>query len=175
MQSIHVKRYLSGQGTGWQGCVEPEDRSWILFVHDNGTPVLYRRIEIVNGSKVDGEPSKVEHVYVDAEFPCAPTVGSGAVPSEGASVALPEAPFHRSLGALDYRIENVHDEAGNPAFAAHLNCRSVAATGDTEHEAVKGLLNFVAELCTAGSLDHTGAPSHGNARRYHAVWPPGTT
>jgi hypothetical protein len=38
MQNIHVNRYQNPNG--WQGSIEPDDRSWILFIQDDGSPVL---------------------------------------------------------------------------------------------------------------------------------------
>jgi len=44
MQNIHVKRY---QTPGvWAGTVEPEDRSWIVFLASDGEASFWRRIEV---------------------------------------------------------------------------------------------------------------------------------
>ena len=61
MQNIHVKRYNKPEAVGWLGTVEPEDRSWILFVSDSDErpPCLYLRIE----GPVEGDGSR-EHAYV---------------------------------------------------------------------------------------------------------------
>jgi hypothetical protein len=40
--NIKVTRYPPG-ATGWQGYLEPEDAQWIVFVHDDGHPVMYLR------------------------------------------------------------------------------------------------------------------------------------
>jgi hypothetical protein len=61
MQNIHVKRYESSQGTGYQGCIEPEDRSWIVFIDNAGAPALWRRVEVRD---TDG---KTEHAYAPTE------------------------------------------------------------------------------------------------------------
>jgi hypothetical protein len=39
---ITVTRYPPGT-TGWQGYAEPDDRSWIVFIHDDGHPVIFLR------------------------------------------------------------------------------------------------------------------------------------
>lgn len=36
MQNIEVHRYAP-KATGWQGYVQPADRSWIMFVKDDGS------------------------------------------------------------------------------------------------------------------------------------------
>lgn len=61
MQNIHVKRYH--ESTGYQGFIEPEDRSWVVFIHENGIPSLWRR------TAIETSDGKVEHVYVDSETP----------------------------------------------------------------------------------------------------------
>lgn len=46
MQNIHVKRYSQPDAVGYSGAIEPEDRSWILFVPaDGSTPQLWQRSE----------------------------------------------------------------------------------------------------------------------------------
>lgn len=35
MGNITVTRYPKPAEVGWQGYVEPEDRSWIVFVHND--------------------------------------------------------------------------------------------------------------------------------------------
>ena len=70
---------------------------------------------------------------------------------------------------------DVPSESGQaiPGFWARLNARDIACFGETEHLALKNLLNYVAELCTAGCLDHTGRPMPGHLkRRYDAVFGP---
>lgn len=45
MPNIHVYRYKDPANVaGWAGWIEPEDKSWILFVRlDGGAPMLFRR------------------------------------------------------------------------------------------------------------------------------------
>ena len=40
MQNIHVNRYQQ-PAAGFDGTIEPEDRSWILWVAVDGTPSLW--------------------------------------------------------------------------------------------------------------------------------------
>lgn len=63
MQNIHVKRYDDPAAVGgFLGTIEPEDRSFIVFVNADGTPQLWLRV------KVEGErPGEVEHSYASAE------------------------------------------------------------------------------------------------------------
>jgi len=66
MQNIRVKRFNNGPSeynvhvlTG--GVVEPEDRSWLLFIHEDGSPpTLWLR------TKVEMCPNHVEDTYVMA-------------------------------------------------------------------------------------------------------------
>lgn len=41
MCNITVGRYSAPAETGYQGWIEPEDRSWIAFVRDDGTPQVF--------------------------------------------------------------------------------------------------------------------------------------
>ena len=41
MGNVKVTRYDKAAEVGWQGYVEPEDRSWIVFVHQDGHPVAF--------------------------------------------------------------------------------------------------------------------------------------
>lgn len=41
MQKIKIERYDNPEAVGYQGYVEPEDRSWILYVELDGTPLFY--------------------------------------------------------------------------------------------------------------------------------------
>lgn len=160
MQNIHVKRY-SNQGL-WAGTVEPEDRGWVVFIAADGEATFWRRIEVVE----DGNPSgKTEHVYIDAELPrgVARVLEDGAV---GPMLPTPEPT--PDVGPLDYTVHKQEDGS----WAALLNARSVGCNGADEHEAIRNLMNYVAQLCVAGCMDHTGAPVVGaNPRRYKAVWP----
>ena len=143
MQNIHIQRFK--QSVGFAGQVEADDRSWIVFVDDNGEPSLWRRVEITTGE------GKVEHAYADVEQVCAITTG------------LPE-PEQSAESALDYEVTEIEG-----VFEARLNARHIVAIGATEHEAVARLINYVAQLCTAGSLDHTGRPAVSNSRRRRLV------
>lgn len=67
MQAIHVHRYPKAteaeRGTWppdvadvsdhWQGWVEPDDRSWILFVAVDGTVTMFDHRDPVTGAVVD--------------------------------------------------------------------------------------------------------------------------
>jgi hypothetical protein len=58
MQSIHIGRYE--QPNGFAGWVEPEDRSWVLFVATDGSATLYNCV----GATTDGPDA--ERVYMPA-------------------------------------------------------------------------------------------------------------
>lgn len=157
MQNIHVKRYRP-ELKDWQGTISPEDGSWVVFIDADGEPFFYRRVES------ETSEGRVEESYVDVEIPCAPLVEApDALPP--ADLRTPEeSPF-------DYEVVPSEGPGlSSTGFFAKLNCRQVACYGETEHEAVRNLINYVAKLCTAGCLDHTGNPSHGNPRRYKYVF-----
>ena len=41
MNNIKVGRYTNPVNIGWQGWIEPEDRSWIAFIDLDGRPKFY--------------------------------------------------------------------------------------------------------------------------------------
>jgi hypothetical protein len=41
MGNITVGRYHDPAETGWQGWLEPDDRSWVAFVGTDGRPVFF--------------------------------------------------------------------------------------------------------------------------------------
>ena len=41
MGNITVTRYPKPQEVGWQGYLEPDDRSWIAFIALDGKPVFF--------------------------------------------------------------------------------------------------------------------------------------
>lgn len=57
MQNIHVKRYQNAP-MGYAGTIEPEDRSWCLFVPSDGEPQLFVRRELKDSA------GAVEHHFV---------------------------------------------------------------------------------------------------------------
>lgn len=179
MQNIHISRYADPIAVGFQGTVSPEDRSWIVFVANDGEATLWRR----TSPHLPNPPSTgdTDTTYVDVELPTASTIKDGQFPQpvfEGRLGAGPldftltpaKEPFGDALTPADHQREaEAHPEARS-GFYATLNCRAISCWGETEHEAIRGLLNTVAQLCTAGSLDHTGAPMTGSKRRYEAVY-----
>ena len=47
MQAIHIKRYEHPESTGYAGSIEPEDRSWVLFIPNDGSmPQLFVEVEV---------------------------------------------------------------------------------------------------------------------------------
>jgi hypothetical protein len=41
MGNITVTRYRDPSAVGWQGCLEPDDSSWIAFIDSDGRPVFF--------------------------------------------------------------------------------------------------------------------------------------
>ena len=178
MQNIHVIRYQTPQQIGYQGCVEPDDRSWLVFIDSNGDASFWRRCEY------EEDDHSVHHGYIDAELPF------GLQPKEEIASELAEKlPLRTEEGntdGLSYKVVPVDEvtekqwndlsahEEPKPkrGFFALLGERTIACWGETEHEAVTSLLNHVAQMCVAGCLDHTGrAMPGGNLRRYQAIFP----
>lgn len=62
MQSIKVKRYKS-PAVGFSGSIEPEDRSWVLFIASDGIPSLFR---LAGSVDIDGV---TEDAYLPAGDP----------------------------------------------------------------------------------------------------------
>lgn len=55
MCNIRVSRYDDPAAAGgWAGWIEPEDRSWIVFVHSDGTVRAYLRRDPATGAVIDG-------------------------------------------------------------------------------------------------------------------------
>lgn len=180
MQNIHVQRYANPASFGYQGTIQPEDRSWIVFVDKDGEPTLWRRVAISSSDTPDG--GKVDHAYVDVELP-------GFVPDGHPIQTMVEEKIPQIVptgdNPLDFTVQPARepmmdaiDAAGHAkedelypnrrdGFIAWLNCRHVGAWGATEHDAIRALLNYVAKLCVAGSLDHTGRPMPYVSRRRH--------
>lgn len=51
---MELKTTAYGPGVmGWKGYVEPSDRSWILFVPENGPPVLSTKRDPATGASLD--------------------------------------------------------------------------------------------------------------------------
>jgi hypothetical protein len=60
MQNIHVGRYSKesidgapGVGNFWQGWVEPDDKSWIVFIDIDGHPVVFLNRDPKTGAVLD--------------------------------------------------------------------------------------------------------------------------
>lgn len=173
MQELKVAEFYAPDNGGIKGAIEPEDKSWVLLLDEEGTPYLWRRA--LDMSKYPNPTSSVEEglhtMYYDVELPGAVTVRH---PLE-VLASLP-VPNLMVKDPLDYTIEpakepkmDAIDAVGHAeedrlypdrrdGFLAMLNCRSVGFWGETEHAAIKGLLNGVAVLCSKGYLDFTGRP-----------------
>ena len=65
MQPIHIKRFKQGD---YIGSIEPEDRSWAVFIAKDGTATLWRRTELFDN------PEGYEHGYLNVEDMAAATV-----------------------------------------------------------------------------------------------------
>lgn len=51
MSRIKVKRYTNEETKKyWQGFIQPEDLSWIIFIKHDGTPVVYLNRDPVTGA-----------------------------------------------------------------------------------------------------------------------------
>lgn len=59
MQNIHVRRYKDAHN--FQGSIEPDDRSWIIFIDKDGHATFWRRAQIAPDPK-DVEQYGAENV-----------------------------------------------------------------------------------------------------------------
>jgi len=56
MQNVIIKRYKDPQAVGgWEGWIEPEDKSWILFIKTNGEPPVFYPLRDVDGGIIEPE------------------------------------------------------------------------------------------------------------------------
>lgn len=168
MNNIHVRRFATSEA--WQGLIEPEDRSWFVLIDDKGEATFWRQCPAPD--ELGPDVGATQQFYIDAELP-----GGRLFVDEPIPVQEPPKPGEPR--SLDFTLAPTNGEdvptpegqRASPGFWAHLNARQVSCFGETEHLAMKNLLNYVAELCTAGCLDHTGRPMPGHlARRYNAVF-----
>lgn len=169
MNNIHVRRFPTSD-SHVQGLVEPEDKSWLVSIDDRDQATFWRQCRV---DEPQAPPSEGQQHYVDAELP-----GRGRLCLEGVPVVHEALLISPAINPLDFTVRpaetsGVGRESDTPGFWAMLNVRDVACFGTTEHEAIQSLLNYVAQLCTAGCLDHTGRAMPGHSRRrYDAVFPP---
>ncbi len=168
MNNIHVRRFSTAEA--FQGVIEPEDRSWVVLIDDRGEATFWRQCPAPE--ELGPDAGATQQFYIDAELP-----GGRLLVDEPVPVQEPPQPGEPR--SLDFTLlpttgEDVPTPEGQraiPGFWARLNARHVCCFGETEHLAMRNLLNYVAELCTAGCLDHTGRPMPGHLRRrYNAVF-----
>lgn len=167
-QHIHINRYPDPRAVGgWELTVTPEDGSFVLFVPTEGDALLYRRVATKT------ENGQTDNVYADVELPF--SLPQQQIHPMDGPPPVPKVEDGRPWNPLDFTIAPIELEDGTMGFTAMLNCRAVAADGATEHEAIRNLMNYVAQLCTAGALDHTGEPrlvNPSSQRRYESVFGP---
>jgi len=60
MGNITVGRYDNPADVGYQGWIEPDDRSWIMFVSNDGSPVAFLPRSRDRRSAVTGWPLRDE-------------------------------------------------------------------------------------------------------------------
>ncbi len=41
MGNVVVGRYTDSASVGYQGWIEPDDRSWIMFIREDGSPQVF--------------------------------------------------------------------------------------------------------------------------------------
>lgn len=85
MQNIHVRRYQSHEN--FQGSVEPEDRSWVVFVDKDGHATFWRRGELAEPIGLpDGPVCDSNEVWYDVEATMLPSEAEAlaAAPQPGA-------------------------------------------------------------------------------------------
>ncbi len=58
MQDISVKRYKHPKRHGWAGWMEPQDKSWIVFVGTDGRPIIFLNRDPVSGCILDDDPEQ---------------------------------------------------------------------------------------------------------------------
>jgi len=58
MQNINVTRYANPKAVGWAGWVEPDDRSWIVFIGLDGRPVAFLNRDPESGAILPDDPAE---------------------------------------------------------------------------------------------------------------------
>jgi len=53
MKNITIGRYSNPENVGWLGWLEPDDRSWIVFVALDGTPTFYGKRDPDSGAVLE--------------------------------------------------------------------------------------------------------------------------
>ena len=87
MQNIHVRRYKDAHA--FQGSIEPEDRSWVVFIDKDGHATFWRRgeLELPVGPENCGEVISNE-VFYDIESVMLPSAAE-ALAAEHSGNASP--------------------------------------------------------------------------------------
>lgn len=69
MQNIHVRRYKQPTPGGFQGSIEPEDRSWVIFIDKDGHATFWRKgeLELPEGDVVNMGEIISREVWYDVE------------------------------------------------------------------------------------------------------------
>lgn len=57
---ISVKRYKNPKAVGWAGWLEPEDKSWVMFVGLDGRPLVFLSRDTESGAILGDDPEKRE-------------------------------------------------------------------------------------------------------------------
>jgi hypothetical protein len=86
MQNIHVRRYKDAHN--FQGSVEPEDRSWIVFIDKDGHATFWRKgeLDVPVGLENVGECISNE-VWYDVENSAMTEADLAMLPSEAEAPA----------------------------------------------------------------------------------------
>jgi len=60
MQNVKISRYARPLDCGWAGWIEPEDRSWIVFIDLQGMPVFFLSRDPKTGAICPDDPTARE-------------------------------------------------------------------------------------------------------------------
>ena len=60
MQNISITRYAHPKAVGWAGYIEPEDRTWIMFIGLDGRPMVYLNRDPETGAVLPDDPEERE-------------------------------------------------------------------------------------------------------------------
>ncbi len=84
MQNIHVRRYKQPAPGGFQGTVEPEDRSWVIFIDKEGHATFWRRgeLDVCSGPHIENMGTEItREIWYDVESVMLPS--EAEEPTEG--------------------------------------------------------------------------------------------
>lgn len=58
MQNICITRYKHPKSVGWAGYIEPEDKSWVMYIGLDGRPLVFLNRDPETGAVLPDDPEE---------------------------------------------------------------------------------------------------------------------